>query len=100
MRREVVFVHIRRLDIAINFVCRGEGGESEVKYCDRRIAYCMFNFLNLSHSLAAAMANMARLDAVASGTICALWQAGVKREDIARKVRKNDGKRPPSAQAL
>ena len=60
----------------------------------------MFSFLDLSHSLAAAMASMARLDAFARGAIRALRQAGVKREDVAKKVRKKDGKRPSSAQAL
>ena len=40
------------------------------------------------------MASMARLDAFALGVICALRAAGAKREDIAKKVRKKDGKRP------
>ena len=37
---------------------------------------------------------MARLDAFARGAICALRAAGAKRDDIAKKVRKKDGKRP------
>ena len=40
------------------------------------------------------MASMARLDAFAHGAICALRARGVKREDIARAVRKKDGKHP------
>ena len=40
------------------------------------------------------MKSTARLDAFARGAICALRAAGAKREDIARTVRKKDGKRP------
>ena len=45
------------------------------------------------------MPSMARLDAFARGAVCALRAEGMRREDIVKKVRKKDGKRP-SLQAV
>ena len=52
------------------------------------------NLASVTRCSAIAMASMARLDAFARGAVCALRVEGKKREDIVKKVRKKDGKRP------
>ena len=71
----------------------GGGGESEVKYCDMWIAFARFGSKISAVVLLQPSRIVARLDASGRGAICALLVVGAKREDIAKKVRKKDGKR-------
>ena len=91
----------------------GSGGDTEVKFCGVRKAFTSTNVLNdlgrrhvmvlaqarcrsmrRTHAALAAMRSSARMDSFTRGAICGMQAAGATRPEIARRVRKKDGKRP------